>query len=161
MIGRCCDAISSTAQRNPTTVRPSKKNVLSLAPWIPPPADTTVTAAPQVRQIQASGLLLLGWAARGKGEREGASGWDSLPGDLVKQCLDVVATAEKLHSMDVAIKSHAGWARDFLRRLERQKGGGAGAIVEHRAPSNEEEAWAGASSLEQDEEGGPNELAAL
>ena len=36
VIGRCCDAFSSTTQRNPTTARPSKKNMLSLAPWMPP-----------------------------------------------------------------------------------------------------------------------------
>lgn len=61
--------------------------------------------------------------------------------------------------MDVAIKSHAGWAKSYLQRLERQNSGAAaGAIVEHRAPSNEEEAWAGASSLE-DEEGGVSQHA--
>lgn len=119
-----------------------------------PPGETAVAAIPQVRGIQASGLLLLGWAARGKAESEGASGWESFPQDLAKQCLDVVATAEKLHSMDVAIKSHAGWAKHFLEGNGGQKNG-AGAITEHRAPSSEEDAWAVASSLA-DEEGGAN-----
>lgn len=124
----------------------------------PLPVYTTVAAIPKVRQIQASGLLLLGWAARGKAEGEAASGWDSLPGDLVEQCSEVVATAEKLHSMDVAIKSHAGWAKFYLRLLVGRKNG-AGAIVEHRAPSSEEDTRAGTSSLE-GEEGGIHQHAA-
>lgn len=110
-------------------------------PFRPPLGYTAVAATPKVRQIEASGLLLLGWAARGKGESEGASGWDSLPGDLVKQCLEVVATAEKLHSMDVAIKSHAGWAKFYLRRLEGRQNG-TGAIVAYQAPSSKEDALA-------------------
>lgn len=67
-----------------------------------------------------------------------------------------MATAEKLHSMDVAVKSHAGRAKHYLQREEDRKNGpgvdGPGAIVEHRAPSSEEDAWAGTSSLA-DEEG--------
>lgn len=116
--------------------------------------DAAVAAETQVREIQASGLLLLGWAAKGKAESEGASGGDSLPEDLAEQCLNVVATAEKLHSMDVAIKSHAGWARSYLQQVESRRKG-TGAIVKRRAPSSEEDAWAGTSSLA-DEGGGIN-----
>lgn len=133
----------STSQRHPAT---HYRYHPALHPSFRPPHPrrrpffTAVAATPQVREIQASGLLLLGWAARGKGGSEGASGWDSLPEDLVKRCLDIVATAEKLHSMDVAIKSHAGWAKHHLQRVESRKDG-RGAIVEHRTTSSEEDAW--------------------
>lgn len=80
----------------------------------------------QVRKIQASGLLLLGWAARGKG------GGHSLPADLVARCFAIVALAEKLHSMDVTIKSHVLWA-NF--NLQLAKGGNA--VVACRASSED------------------------
>lgn len=110
---------------------------------------------PQVREVQSSGLLLLGWAARGKGESGGGRGrrgrgsgsCSHLPGDLVERCLDVVATAERLHSMDVAIKSHAGWARSHLRGRE-------GALVEYRDTTSEEDARASSASSSADGEGG-------
>ena len=93
----------------------------------------------QVRKIQALGLLLLGWAARGKG------GGGSLPAELVERCLGLVATAEKLHSMDVAIKSRSSWARSNLQLAR------GGAIVEYNATS--EDAWADAAPLEGESRG--------
>ncbi|CAM9207530.1 unnamed protein product, partial [Hapterophycus canaliculatus] len=112
----------------------------SLAEEVALVVTDAMTAFSQVQRIQSSGLLLLGWAARGKGE---GIDQDLLPEGLVERCLNLVATAEKLHSMDVAVKSHAGWATAHL--LRRRKGtGGGGDILEHRlARSSEDEAWAG------------------
>lgn len=75
-------------------------------PSTPPHAMSLVK---QVRSIQAGGLLLLGWAARGDGEGS------MLPSDVVERCLALVVTAQKLHSMDVAIKSHGNWAKSNLQ----------------------------------------------
>ncbi|CAN0059910.1 unnamed protein product, partial [Ectocarpus sp. 4 AP-2014] len=68
----------------------------SLAQEVAVVVADAMEAFSQVRGIQDSGLLLLGWAARGKGE----AGSDVLSVDLVERCLGLVATAEKLHSMD-------------------------------------------------------------
>ncbi|CBJ48320.1 hypothetical protein Esi_0002_0051 [Ectocarpus siliculosus] len=118
----------------------------SLAEEVAVVVADAMEAFSQVRGIQDSGLLLLGWAARGKGE----AGSDVLSADLVERCLGLVATAEKLHSMDVAIKGHAIWARSHLLRWGEGRGD-AGAIVEYSVASSEDDVWAGASSLaEQD-----------
>ncbi|CAN0021311.1 unnamed protein product [Ectocarpus sp. 12 AP-2014] len=118
----------------------------SLAQEVAVVVADAMEAFSQVRGIQDYGLLLLGWAARGKGE----VGSGVLSVDLVERCLGLVATAEKLHSMDVAIKGHAIWARsNLLRRGEGR--GDAGATVEYSVASSEDDMWAGASSLaEQD-----------
>lgn len=66
--------------------------------------------------------------------------------------MGLVATAEKLHSMDVAIKGHAIRARSHL--LRRGEGSDdAGAIVESSVASSEDDVWAGASSLAEQEVG--------
>ncbi len=49
--------------------------------------------------------------------------------------------------MDVAIKSHADWARSHLRRRE-------GALVEYRDTTSEEDAGASSASSSADGEGG-------
>lgn len=67
---------------------------------------------PQVRSVQSSGLLLLGWATRGKG-RGGL-----LPADLIQRCLLLVENAKKGYPMDVAIVSHAFWAKHNLSFVE-------------------------------------------
>lgn len=123
---------------NHTPSRPARRRRLLLPLPLPFPL-------PQVRGIQSSGLLLLGWAARGKEESGGVFDSFSLPGDLVERCLNLAAKAEKLHSMDVAIKSHAGWAKSHLRRLV--GGGTEQAIVEYRATSSEDSTSAGISTL--------------
>lgn len=116
------------------------------------PRPTRPAAAAQVRDIQSSGLLLLGWAARGGGESGGVFDSYSLPGGLVERCLSLAAKAEKLHSMDVAIKSHAGWAKHHLRR--RVENGAGQAIVEYRVTSREKSASAGVSTLSDGGRGG-------
>eukprot|EP00904_Undaria_pinnatifida_P001246 jgi/Undpi1/11121/HiC_scaffold_30.g13419.m1 len=122
----------------------------SLALDIAVVVSRAMEAFSQVRKIQASGLLLLGWAARGKGDG------GSLPEELVKQCLELVETAERLHSMDVAIKSHASWARSNL-----QSPRGSGAIeVYSGTTSEEEDVWADSAPVAEDE-GEERELAEL
>ncbi|CAM9314409.1 unnamed protein product [Ectocarpus fasciculatus] len=120
----------------------------SLAQEVAAVVADAMEAFSQVRGIQDSGLLLLGWAARGNGE----AGSDVLSADLVERCMGLVATAEKLHSMDVAIKGHAIWARSHL--LGRGDGrGDTEAIVEYSVASSEDDVWAGASSLAEQEVG--------
>ncbi|CAM9298189.1 unnamed protein product [Ectocarpus sp. 13 AM-2016] len=120
----------------------------SLAQEVAVVVADAMEAFSQVRGIQDSGLLLLGWAARGKEE----AGSDVLSVDLVERCLGLVATAEKLHSMDVAIKSNAIWARSHL--LRRGEGrGDAGVIVEYSVAISEDDVWAGASSLAEQDAG--------
>lgn len=62
----------------------------------------------------------------------------------MKKCLALVDTAVKLHSMDVAVTSHASWARANLKLV------GGGIIVTYNA-ANEDSWTETASCLEQAE----------
>ena len=128
----CC-----VARRSASAIRPAVSRAHFFQPT--PPRHPFLF---QVRKIQASGLLLLGWAARGKG------GGASLPAELVERCLDLVVTAEKLHSMDVAIKSHSSWARSNLQLAR------FGAMVVYSGASTSEDTWADTAPLDAEEGGG-------